>query len=741
MVEAQEGMVVATDDPQAMDLRRQVIELLMLSHPHDCPVCDEGGHCLLQDMTISGGHSRRRYQGLKRTHRDQDLGPLVQHEMNRCIQCYRCARYYQEFTGYRDLGVTGIGTRVYFGRSEAGNLESPYAGNLADICPTGVYTDKPSRFYGRRWDFERAPSICLHCSLGCHLTVSARYRKVVRHEARPNPEVNGHFICDRGRYGFAYAGLAERPRQPLLANRPVAYDPAVEKVRERLAAIATANGGAAVALVGGGRSSLATQALLARLGRQNGWRGPCFNADDAAAATSQTAIKTLTADNAASMGEIESADTLVVIGCDPLGEAPMLALALRQAWRQGARIVTIDPRPVQLPCPHDHLAVHPQEMAMAVRHLITGALEPSREAALSTAQLAWFDRLRAGTAQLPAAEALQAVGRRLSVALRPAMVCGTALPSPAVPRLVGVLEAVVRSGCMWSGVFFPLPEAGSFGAGRFAARETAFEDLVAAMETGSLKALVVVENDMFTAYADGERLRAALAHLDLLVVMDYLASELVTRADIFLPTQTLYEAGGRYLNNEGRLQEARAVFAGGRSIAETGEGDHPPRIFENRIPGEGPSKAEAVLRRLMGEAGAGSMVWDDQKDIDGLTPGERLLPHGAEGLPAEIDDATPSPDRLCLVESATTFGSERLSALSPVLAELTPAPSVTVHPETAAALNLKAGGEIGVPGAQPSLTLKVVLEARTAEGVLVVPRRPGMDRMALKRWVGGLAPG
>ncbi|MEJ2638778.1 MAG: 2Fe-2S iron-sulfur cluster-binding protein, partial [Desulfosarcinaceae bacterium] len=96
MIEAQEGMVVATDDPQAVDMRRHVIELLMLNHPHDCPVCDEGGHCLLQDLTISGGHGRRRYQGRKRTHRDQDLGPLVQHEMNRCIQCYRCARYYQE---------------------------------------------------------------------------------------------------------------------------------------------------------------------------------------------------------------------------------------------------------------------------------------------------------------------------------------------------------------------------------------------------------------------------------------------------------------------------------------------------------------------------------------------------------------------------------------------------------------------------------------------------------------------
>jgi NADH-quinone oxidoreductase subunit G len=127
MIDAQAGMVVSTTDAEAVDFRRHVIEFLMLNHPHDCPVCDEGGHCLLQDLTVAGGHGLRRYRGLKRTHNNQDLGPLVQHEMNRCIQCYRCSRYYQQFTGYRDLGVMGIGSRVYFGRSASGVLESPFS--------------------------------------------------------------------------------------------------------------------------------------------------------------------------------------------------------------------------------------------------------------------------------------------------------------------------------------------------------------------------------------------------------------------------------------------------------------------------------------------------------------------------------------------------------------------------------------------------------------------------------------
>ena len=118
---------------------------------------DEGGHCLLQDLTVSGGHGLRRFKGRKRTYPDQYLGPLVRHEMNRCIQCYRCSRFYQDFAGYRDLGVMGIAGRVYFGRFNDGILENPFSGNLIDICPTGVYTDKPSRYTGRRWDFERSP--------------------------------------------------------------------------------------------------------------------------------------------------------------------------------------------------------------------------------------------------------------------------------------------------------------------------------------------------------------------------------------------------------------------------------------------------------------------------------------------------------------------------------------------------------------------------------------------------------
>jgi NADH-quinone oxidoreductase subunit G len=378
-----------------------------------------------------------------------------------------------------------------------------------------------------------------------------------------------------------------------------------------------------------------------------------------------------------------------------------------------------------------------------VRHLISGALEPSREAVLSAQRREWFHRLRVGLQDLPVAQALQALGRRLTSAQRRALVCGTTLPAAEVPGLVGVLEAVLSTGCMWSGIFFPLPGAGSFGAARFAAPHTRFEDLLVAMESGRLKALVAVENDLFSEYPDGQRLGAALANLELLTVMDYVKSHLADRAQIFVPTQTVYEAGGRYLNNEGRLQAAAAVIAGGRSIIETGGGDHPPRIFEEGIPGEGPLAAAAVLNELMGEGGGSAADPGDGGEIEGLTPGERLLPRGNGDLPIGLAEISTSPaaESLSLVETDASFGTETLSAKSALLAELTPVPTVTVHPETAAGLAWRAGEAIPVPRAEPALTLKIAVDERTAAGVLVVPRYLGVDRMALRRWAGGLAPG
>src|SRR5216117_818295 len=168
MTEAQDGMEVATLDKASVELRKSVIEWLMINHPHDCPICDEGGECQLQDLTIAGG---------------------------------------------RDFGPTGSRDRVYFGRFEDGSLESPFSGNLVELCPTGVFTDKLFRYRSRVWDLEVAHSVCPHCSVGCTVRAGARHRELQRVRVDENPPVNGVFLCDRGQFGHGFVMDPERTRE------------------------------------------------------------------------------------------------------------------------------------------------------------------------------------------------------------------------------------------------------------------------------------------------------------------------------------------------------------------------------------------------------------------------------------------------------------------------------------------------------------------------------------------------
>jgi NADH-quinone oxidoreductase subunit G len=725
MLDAEDGMVVSTTDAEAVAFRRYVIEWLMLHHPHDCPVCDEGGHCLLQDTTIAGGHGLRRYRGPKRTHRDQFLGSLVQHEMNRCIQCYRCVRYYREYAGYDDLGVMGIGSRVYYGRFQEGPLQSPFAGNLIDVCPTGVYTDKPSRFKGRRWDFERTPSICIHCSLGCAITVDARYREVVRHEARLNPAVNGHFICDRGRYGYPYASAADRPWQAAVDGRRVDGAAALEAAGERLAAVAAQHGPRAVAVAGSVRCSLETMAALRRACRSQAWRGPYFFDETRQSQAVGTAVDHLLSGPAVSLPDVEASDLILLAGVDPVHEAPMLTLALRQAWRRGAAVVVVDPRPVALPFDFEHVPLAPDRIGP------------------------WLERLGGTVADGDTAAA--DIARRLRESARPAIIAGTGiLPSAALARAAGLAASRGGTG-PGAGLFFVLPGPNAFGAALLDETREGLDRVVAAIEGGSVKALILTESDLAWRFPDRKRLERALARLELLVVLDYTAASLAEAAHVFIPTATLYESGGVFINAEGRAQQAPAAVRGGRPIAQTGEGGHPPRVFGSDIPGGGQSAAWAAVRAL---AAAASGASTDEPTAPLVNLGElhpalaavssRPLPpeglcithKGTHHPPAapEADAAAPAADEagLELVWTDRIFGSEILSSQAPALRDLQEAPFLCMGKEAAAAWQLNDGAAVAIGPADRPWELTVRVVADMAPGIVVLPRLPGWQRLGLK---------
>ncbi len=729
MVDAQDGMRVATADAESTEFRRFVVECLMLNHPHDCPVCDEGGHCLLQDMTESSGHGIRRYRGRKRTYPDQELGPLVEHEMNRCIHCYRCARFYQEITGYRDLGAMGIGNRTYFGRTRSGTLESPFSGNLVDLCPTGVFTDKPSRYVGRRWAYQPPPTVCIHCSLGSGLVTSVRYRQVARQEARFHPAVNGWFVCDRGRHGFRYASLPERPRQARVLSERAGFDDALAHARERLAALQAAAGPAAVALVASARCSLETLAAAAALARRKGWRGPAVFEEQATARNVADAIARLEPELAVSLREVEQADAVLVVGADPLHEAPMLALALRQTARAGAAVVTADPRAVRLPCASTHLPVRPAALAETLGRLLRAAV-PADE--LSAEAARFHAALPAGTADASEAERSAAV--RLRASRRPVVVCGTAIAPAGLVGLAADATRLLRAAGKAAGLFYVLPGANAAGAALLADPEQSVRTVLQAAASGSVKALVVVESDPLGFFPDRALVEAALGRAELVAAVDCLDSPTTRRARVLLPTQTVYESGGTFVNNEGRAQESPAVFAGGAPVLETGAGDHPPRLFGLGLPGSDPPGLAGDTDAAPGETRPAEL----RRDLLAAAarhPALRELPAiPEEGVRLELGDAqgrrfeppapaaAAGPDEFEVVVTERTFGTEELSGYSACLRELHEPPFVGLHPADAAALGLREGDRAALRTPAGALALTVRTFADMAAGVVVVPR-------------------
>ncbi|MCH1783815.1 MAG: NADH-quinone oxidoreductase subunit G [Psychrobacter glaciei] len=328
MVAPGDDMYISVTDDEAKAFRKSMVELLMTNHPHDCPTCEEGGHCHLQDMTYMSGHSRRRYRFTKRTHHNQELGPFIAHEMNRCIACYRCVRFYKDYAGGEDLGVYGSNNRVYFGRDKDGQFESEFSGNLTEVCPTGVFTDKThSERYNRKWDMQYAPSICHGCSAGCNISPGERYGELRRIENRYNGEVNRYFLCDRGRFGYGYVNRDDRPTQALerindkhvKINIDYALDETIKRIKDKK-----------VIGIGSPRASLETNFALKNLvGFDNFSTG--LNHQQQALVNKCIEVLSTEGIYNPSMTDIESHDAVLVLGEDITQTSSRVALSVRQA--------------------------------------------------------------------------------------------------------------------------------------------------------------------------------------------------------------------------------------------------------------------------------------------------------------------------------------------------------------------------------------------------------------------------
>jgi NADH-quinone oxidoreductase subunit G len=331
MTPATPGMIISLTDEKSRSIRKSVIELALTNHPHDCPVCEVGGDCHLQDMTVMTGHSVRNYDFPKRTHSNQELGPFIKHEMNRCISCYRCVRFYRDYAGGTDFGVFGASRNVYFGRSADGPFESEFAGNLVEVCPTGVFVDKPyaTRFV-RKWDMRAMPSVCPHCAVGCNVTIQEREGEFRRASNRFNAAVNGYFLCDRGRFGIGFVNEPKLQSAFRHGGSPGATTDAEARAHLSLLLSSSTTIG-----IGSPRASLESNFILRTLvGPDRFYAGISDHqwqiAAMAAKIIAERGVPT------ASIADVEGADCVIIIGDDPSDVAPRLALAVRQVVKVSA---------------------------------------------------------------------------------------------------------------------------------------------------------------------------------------------------------------------------------------------------------------------------------------------------------------------------------------------------------------------------------------------------------------------
>ncbi|ORM54841.1 NADH-quinone oxidoreductase subunit G [Pantoea conspicua] len=567
MTPASDGTFISIDDGEAKEFRESVVEWLMTNHPHDCPVCEEGGNCHLQDMTVMTGHSFRRYRFTKRTHRNQDLGPFISHEMNRCIACYRCVRYYKDYADGKDLGVYGAHDNVYFGRPEDGTLESEFSGNLVEICPTGVFTDKThSERYNRKWDMQFAPSICQQCSVGCNTSPGERYGELRRIENRYNGTVNHYFLCDRGRFGYGYVNRKDRPRQPMLLrgndwvtlNAEQAVNAGADLLRQAKKVIG----------IGSPRASIESNFALRELvGAENFSTGMPAGEQ----ARLELMLKVLREGGiyTPSLREIESYDAVLVLGEDLTQVGARVALSVRQAVKGKARDMAAAQKVADWQIAAilniGQNAKHPLFITNVDETRLDDIAAWSYRAPVEDQARLGFAIANALDETAPAVTdfdsklngKMDVIVQALAGAKKPLIISGTHSGSSAMIEAAANVAKALKARGADVGLTLLAGHANSVGLGLMGGNplESALEQL----SSGEADALVVLENDLYR-HAPKALVDAALAQTTNVIVVDHQRTATLEKAGLVLSTASFAESDGTSINHEGRAQRFFQVY-------------------------------------------------------------------------------------------------------------------------------------------------------------------------------------
>ncbi|URJ25428.1 NADH-quinone oxidoreductase subunit NuoG [Candidatus Blochmannia ocreatus (nom. nud.)] len=558
-------------DDEVKEFRKNIIELLMINHPHDCPVCEEGGNCHLQDVTVMVSQTYRRYRFSKRTHYNQYLGPLISHEMNRCITCYRCIRYYQDYAGGDDLGVFGVHDNIYFGRVKDGMLQSEFSGNLIEICPTGVFTDKTqSKYYTRKWDTLFAPSICHQCSIGCNIIIGERYGNLCRVENRYNSDINGYFLCDRGRFGCDYVNFSENPKNPIkkqgddwvILNSMQAVKLAADNLKNNCSRIIG---------IGSARASIESNFALSQLvGSENFYIGISgFEYERLLLIYQILCNKNF---YIPTLHEIESYDVILILGEDITQTGARMALSVRQAMKSNL----FDQSKKQGIYSWQSAAVLNNSQNFKNNFLLITGIDKTKldDIAILTYYDSLQNQARFGFAIAHAIDGnapevkdfdtelnkkLEVAVNILMQARKPLIISGSNAGSKELITASANIAYALRNRGSNVGITFIVSDVNSIGAMVLSKKN--LDDVVIDICNSNTESigLVVLENDLYR-HASKNKVNAILNKINYLIMLDHQYHVIHKKADLFLSSSSFAESDGTVINYEGRAQRFFRLF-------------------------------------------------------------------------------------------------------------------------------------------------------------------------------------
>jgi NADH-quinone oxidoreductase subunit G len=697
-------MAVRTQNTSDEAHRAQVanLEFLLLNHPLDCPICDRGGECPLQDQALAFGPGESRYTEPKRTYEKPiALSPLVSLDRERCVLCTRCTRFCDEISGDRfiELYARGAGERVSIAAGE--DFLSPFSGNTVQICPVGALTSTPYRFVARPFDLRSADTVCPHCSSGCNIKLDLRRGQVVRQLARDNYDVNDSWLCDKGRYGFRFADAPERLSTPLLRGRGL--EPA--SFGEVFAWIAERSRGRRVAFLTGGRLMDEDYYALSKLARVAFGTNDLdhrrtFNGGHAEDVAAATAMQVTYAD-------VERAKVILAVGLDAEQESPILHLRIRKAARRGATVFVVHPRRTRLWDVAEHVLARPGHEAAVLEEV----LDTPTAADTPAGRIASAMRDAGGDVVVLAGGALTEHPLGADVALRVANAFRgrfALVPRRANDR--GALRAGVHPGLLPGGRRVDAGDEREQVEAMWGAvppgRGRDGNAILHAAANHEIDVLFLVGVDPIRDFPDADLVRRALGNVETKVVQSLELGDLGSFADAVLPAAAYLEKDGHYTDWEGRGQRLRAV-RGPVGIARPDW-----EIFAGLAEAMGTPLGFRTLEELQEEM------------AELLAPREvptRSDAYAGTGRPQFLEELSLFSYPLLIDEGRQLEGAAELRAA------LEDRPFAEVHPEDADKRRVSDGGRVRLSTTAGSAEVDVRVTPNVAQGTVFVPfNQPGL---------------